>query len=121
MPPRRGIGSFVARIKRINARFRTLKDHDGPLADRLRAAKDALIDAMASACPHQNMIAMRGLRRRNTPSVPAMRLCERCGHCETAPLPSGLPRHPGTSVQFLSIEDYVVRQGRALRRLGINI
>lgn len=121
MPKTEGLSSLIKRIKSINARFRTLKDQDGPLADRLRNAKDALIDEMAGACPHPGMIAMRGLRRKNAPSVPAARLCERCGFCETAPRPSGLPKRPGTVTRFLDVEDYLIRQGLALKRLGINI
>ncbi|HTK05400.1 MAG TPA: hypothetical protein VL500_07480 [Candidatus Eisenbacteria bacterium] len=121
MPKTKALSSFIKRIKRINARFRSLKDQDGPLADRLRNAKDSLIDEMASACPHRTMIAIRGFKRRNAPSVPALRLCERCGFCESAPRPSGLPKRPGTLTQFLPVEDYALRQGLALKRLGINI
>ena len=121
MPGSKGLSSLVKSIRRINARFRTLKDQSGPLADRLRTAKDRLIDEMAAACRHERMIAMRGLRRRNLPSVPALRLCERCGFCESAPKASGLPLRPGTMTQFLDLEDYFVRQGLALKRLGINI
>ena len=122
MEARQGLSSLKARIKRLNARFRRLKRQDGPLAARMRSEKDALIDAMAAACAHEKMIAMKGRKaaRGKTP-VPPLRLCERCGFCERSPDGSPVGRRRGTEVTVLPFEDYVLRQGLALKKLGINI
>lgn len=122
MAQRQGLSRLRARIRRINARFRRLRDRDGPLAERLRSEKDALIDAMAAACVHPSMIATAGRRAaRGTLGVPRLRLCERCGHCERPPAGTRLRRRPGTDVAVLPLGEYVLRQGRALKKLGINV
>jgi len=122
MPKRPSLAPLISRIKRINARFRTLRDQDGPMADRLRSEKDALIDAMAAACGHPAMIAMAGRKHGcGKPSVPPLRLCERCGFCERPAEGTRVGRRPGSEVEVLPLEEYALRQGRALRRLGINV
>lgn len=119
MEASKGLSALKKAIRSINARFRRLKDQDGPLADRLRAKKDALIDAMAAGCPGHRFIAMRGRKASATrPAVPALRLCERCGHCER--VEAGGPR-PSGRVQVLPLEEYALRQGAILKKLGINV
>ncbi len=111
----------AAAIKRINARFRTLKDKDGPLAASLIDRKDELIDAMAAACPHPEIIGTRGsaawgpMRLRVGPR----RICARCGHCEVRQ-EGGYGALSGAS-RTVPLGDYLERQGAILKRLGINL
>lgn len=122
MPRSPSLRPFIDRIRGINVRFRSLKDHAGPLADRLRTEKDGLIDAMAASCAHPTMIATAGRRAAHgKPAVPPLRLCPRCGFCERPPEGARVGRRPGSDVDVLPLEDYVLRQGLVLRKLGINI
>lgn len=114
---------FARDIRALNARFRKLKKQNGPMADRLAATKDALIDAMVAQCGHPEIIGTRGARRYGVMRMafPPRRLCVACGHCESRTSNAPFRLLAGKKVALYSVDEYLVRQGVALKRLGINI
>lgn len=122
MPKRRSITSCVEEIRSINRRFRQLKNKDGPTAQRLCQEKDALIDEMIALCHHPSVIAMGGVAARGgRPPVAARRFCTRCGHCESEGRDGSFGALANAVALRLSLDDYLLRQGLVLQRLGINI
>jgi hypothetical protein len=121
-PKVKSLAACVAAIKRLNARFRRLKKKDGPLALRLAQAKDRLIDAMAALCAHPEVIGTNGTRSYGAMGVPVgpRRLCRRCGLCEV-PREGAYQSLEGKRSRTLPFDDYLVEQGKVLKRLGINI
>lgn len=123
-PKKRSVTACVAEIKAINRIFRRRPDMPDSEAQTLMEQKDRLIDEMAGLCPHPKVIATSGARRPGVPSRP-MRICSRCGFCETHP-GSGrfrvlTTRHESRQVVLLPAEQYVDWQGWILKKLGINI
>jgi len=119
---KRSVSAIVREIKAINARFRKLRNKDGPLADRLRDRKDALIDEMEAICPHPSVIETKGAKAHGPMKrqVAGRRICPRCGMCEL----DGDDVHVtlrDRKAETLSVDEYSVAQGRILKRLGINI
>ncbi|MEY4745184.1 MAG: hypothetical protein RL272_1129 [Candidatus Parcubacteria bacterium] len=115
------ISSCVAAIKRLNVRFRALKNKDGPLAFRLMSEKDRLIDLLAALCLHPEVIGTRGAKSWGPmkAAVGPRRLCAKCGLCE-APSDGSYDRLArATSLHPLG--EYLARQGAILKRLGINL
>lgn len=114
---------YVREIRQLNARFRKLKKHDGKLGDRLAERKDALIDAMQHEHRHRTAY--------ETPGSPSngpfglgggpQRFCPGCGLADQPSAPDGYKQLGAARVIPLEHDDYLVRQGRALKRLGINI
>ena len=123
MAKKRSVTACVKEIKAINARFRTLKNEDGPLADKLRNRKDALIDEMAALCPHPSLAATAGARNHGLMKVrvSARRICQRCGCCELLSAKDRKGALAGRLATVMSVDDYAMEQGRILKRLGINI
>ncbi|KPJ85961.1 hypothetical protein AMJ57_01015 [Parcubacteria bacterium SG8_24] len=119
---KKSVTACVKEIRRINTRFRRLKDKDGQEAERLMAAKDGLIDEMSGICPHPSVIATRGRRRGGLPRGAPRRICPRCGFSEAKMFQ---PRYPlvltGRPTTYLPLDEYLIRQGQILRRLGINL
>lgn len=121
MPEPQNRSSCVAAIKRLNVRFRRLKDKDGPLSARLMAEKDRLIDRLASLCPHPDIVGTRGAKAWGPMRlrVGPRRICAKCGHCE-APSDGAYAALTGRTATY-PLGEYLERQGAILKRLGINI
>jgi len=108
----------------INALFRKRNiDDDSDEADRLRRRKDELIDEMASLCGHPSVIATRGSRSHGPHRgwFSARRICERCGWCESLFCQREFRQLAGKPTAFFDPDDYLIREGLILKKLGINI
>ncbi len=121
---KRSVTACVAEIKAINRAFRRRPDMPEAEAQPLMEQKDRLIDEMAGLCPHPKVVATAGARRSGVPSRP-IRICSRCGYCETRPAGRRFQvlatRHASRQVVTLPPEDYLTWQGWILRKLGINL
>jgi hypothetical protein len=106
----------VAKIKRLNACFKKLRDEGASQEqlDRIMDEKDHLIDEMASECGHEDVIEPAG-------DEFARRICLRCGY---GPLPGNQSAQDSffqLPVRVLSDNDFAIQLGLALKRLGINL
>lgn len=121
MEDQKDLRGCIAAIRRLNARFRKMKAKDGPLAARMMAEKDRLIDAMAAACDHPEIFGTRGAKARGPMRLPIgpRRICAKCGHCET-PTDGAYAALSGPA-ETLPFDAYVLRQGAVLKRLGIDL
>jgi len=120
---KRSVTACVAEIKAINKLFRQRPDMPDAEADPLMERKDRLIDEMAGLCPHPRVIATAGVRRRGLPRR-SIRICSRCGFCEAHSQPErfqALAAAKGREVISLPADEYVIRQGLILKKLGINL
>ena len=80
------------------------------------ALQDGL-DAMAALCAHPDVLASTGARPRFSPR----RICPKCGLTE---LQTGDPQNRalvGRPTTHVSVDEYLVREGLVLRKLGINL
>ncbi len=121
---KRSVTACVAEIKAINRVFRRRPDMPEAEAQPLMEQKDRLIDEMAGLCPHPKVAATAGARRPGVPGRP-IRICSRCGFCETHPVGRRFQvltgRHASRQIVTLPPENYLVWQGWILRKLGINL
>lgn len=123
MSERRDIPSITAEIRRLNARFRGLKDKDGPRADAMREQKDALIDEMQAMCPHPEVFATKGARSHGVRGMPfaSRRVCAACGRSEAETFGDGVTSLKGRPTAWLPVDGFLIKEGRILKRLGINL
>lgn len=119
----KALKAYIQEIRAVNARFRKLKKPDGKLADALAERKDALIDEMQAT--HRHRLAYE------TPGSPSngpfslgggpQRFCAGCGLVDQPSAPDGYRILGDVRVVPVTHEAYLARQGRQLRRVGINL
>lgn len=124
MDTKRSITACVAEIRALNSVFRRRPNMPEAEADPLRERKDRLIDEMAGLCSHPLVIGASVVRRMGMPDR-AIRICDRCGFCETHEVPGRFQtlakKRASRQVIILPIDDYLIRQGLILKKLGINL
>ena len=119
----KSIKEYVKEIREVNAEFRKLKKPEGKAGGRLAERKDALIDAMQKGHAHRTAY--------ETPGSPSngpfglgggpQRFCPTCGLVDQPSAPDGYKLLGAVRVVPLDHDAYLVRQGLALKRLGINL
>lgn len=122
-PKTKALKAYIQEIRAVNARFGKLKKHDGKLGDGLAERKDALIDEMQAT--HRHRLAYE------TPGSPSngpfslgggpQRFCAGCGLVDQPSAPDGYKLLGEARVVHVTHDEYLARQGKQLRRIGINL
>ena len=116
------LSPYKHRIKRFNQIYRFLLRFEAPtlLLDVMAEMKDEQITAMTKACIHSKVIeAPPDTQNKNVFATVAMRTCTSCG--ETELLSKDGWKILTDSADRLDRMEFMIAQGKTLKRLGINL